>query len=94
VNSRDLGIVMVFGIAGLVAISLFLRPLVRAWARRIGGEATSPALADEVLELQARVAELEAERGHLHELEERLEFAERLLARRNDPAPLQAEQRP
>ncbi len=81
-NSRDLGIVMVFGIAGLVAITLFLRPLVRAWARRIGGEASNSALADEYLELQARVAELEADRGYLHELEERLDFAERLLAAR------------
>jgi hypothetical protein len=36
--------------------------------------------AGEVADLQARVAELEAERGHVAELEERLDFAERLLA--------------
>lgn len=35
----------------------------------------------DVADLQARVAELEAEQGRVAELEERLDFAERLLAK-------------
>lgn len=41
--------------------------------------------AAELDELTARVAELEAERGHLVELEERVDFAERLLAAQQAP---------
>lgn len=93
-NSRDLGIVMVFGIAGLVAIALFLRPVIRAWARRIGGEANDSALVDEVIELRARIAELEGSGSRVLELEERLDFAERLLAQRNDPVALPHERGP
>jgi tetrahydromethanopterin S-methyltransferase subunit G len=37
------------------------------------------------LALQARVTELEAEHERLAEIEERLDFAERLLARQRDP---------
>lgn len=35
-------------------------------------------------ELRTRVAELEAERGRVAELEERLDFAERMLARQSE----------
>ncbi|MEO8201181.1 MAG: hypothetical protein ABI679_11715 [Gemmatimonadota bacterium] len=41
-----------------------------------------PGLQEDVASLQARVTELEADRERLTELEERLDFAERLLARR------------
>ena len=39
---------------------------------------------EDVADLQARVAELEAERGRVAELEERLDFAERMLARQSE----------
>ncbi|HVX88947.1 MAG TPA: hypothetical protein VG940_08480 [Gemmatimonadales bacterium] len=42
----------------------------------------------DLAELQARVAELEAERGRVAELEERLDFAERLLAKQGETAQL------
>lgn len=42
----------------------------------------------DLAELQARVAELEAERGRVAELEERLDFAERLLAKQGEAAQL------
>lgn len=65
-----------------VAVVLVLRgPVGKAWARRIEGTAGQPdASAPAVMELQARVSELEEQVGRLHELEERLDFAERLLA--------------
>ena len=47
--------------------------------RKSSGSGTIPAA--DVTELRARLAELELERGHMAELEERLDFAERLLAR-------------
>jgi Tfp pilus assembly protein PilO len=64
-------------------------PLVRAIARRLEGRAApDPALAAEVEELRARVAELEQHQGRLHELEERIDFTERLLAQHREQARL------
>lgn len=63
-------------------------PLVRAWARRIEGRDQNPALLDEVNQLRERVADLEQGAGRLHELEDRLEFAERMLAQRVEQARL------
>jgi hypothetical protein len=56
----------------------------RAWARRIGGEPASSALADEVADIRERLAELEGSGARLQELEERVDFAERVLAKRDD----------
>ncbi len=70
---------------------LILRgPLGRALARRIeGGSAAAgePALLATVAELEARMAELEQQAGRVHELEERLDFAERLLAQGRTETP-------
>ena len=44
-----------------------------------------PELQGRVETLEARVAELEAERDRLTELEERVDFAERLLVRESQP---------
>lgn len=60
--------------------------LVLAWRRRqglaaLGPEATDEVEAARVYELEARVAELEALQERFLELEERVDFAERLLAR-------------
>ncbi len=72
-------------IAGLTltgATVYLLAPLVKAWARRIEGSAGGAGPA-EVEELRARVQELEAREMRLVELEERLDFTERLLARQD-----------
>jgi len=75
-------------LAGMV---LILRgPVGRALARRIEGtagqsEGLSLAEADE---LRGRMSELEQQHSRLLELEERLDFAERLLAQPRDPARL------
>ena len=71
------------------AVVLITFPLVRALARRLEGRsARDPALAAEVEELRARVAELEQRQGTLHELEERIDFTERLLAQQREQARL------
>jgi flagellar biosynthesis/type III secretory pathway M-ring protein FliF/YscJ len=72
----------------LVIGTVLLLPLIRAWARRIEGGAANAALADEMAQMRERIAELELAAGSVHEIEERLDFAERLLAQRNDGPPL------
>lgn len=74
---------------GLAALGFFggcallLYPLMRAIARRIEGAGRGdPNLLAEVEGLRARVAELDALQHRLSELEERVDFAERLLAQR------------
>ncbi|HEU4569876.1 MAG TPA: hypothetical protein VFS07_04835 [Gemmatimonadales bacterium] len=49
------------------------------WVKGVPAEGGTPSEA-RLAELEARVMELEAERAHVAELEERLDFAERLLA--------------
>lgn len=65
-----------------VMAGFLLLPLVRAWGRRIEGGASEPAVLDELSHLRERVAELDNSVGRMHELEERLDFAERLLTQR------------
>ncbi len=67
----------------------FLRPIARAWARRLDSGADVHVLRDELARLDDRVAQLEAENARLLEVEERLDFAERLLAgsRQTDASP-------
>ncbi len=76
-----------------------LGPLMQALGRRLEGRSAGDAgLAVEVRELQSRVRELEQNQGRVLELEERLDFTERLLVqargelRRADtpPEPLDA----
>jgi Tfp pilus assembly protein PilO len=77
-------------VIGLVLIAIstaaffLLKPLFLALARRVEGRAADPALHGEVEQLRDQLAELEPLRGRLQELEERVEFAERLLAQRRD----------
>lgn len=80
-NSDNISLIAVLVV---VASAVLLRPVMRAWARRIGGEAANPALADEVTELRERMAELEGSGTRLQELEERVDFAERMLAKRDE----------
>lgn len=76
------------GIAfGLAALGFFFGPIGKALGARIGGEklrepasglTTGEMTAERIAALEDRIAELELERG---QLEERLEFAERMLTR-------------
>jgi hypothetical protein len=81
--------VIVLCVLGICAAAAFiLHPLFRAIGRRIEGKVVDPALQLEVEELRERVRDLESVHSRYAELEERLDFAERLLAQR------QAEQLP
>ena len=90
-RSQDISILVV---AFLVAAAVLLRPVFRAWARRLDSGAVGADLTREVGELRDRVAELEGERGRVLELEERVDFAERVLAQRNEAAPLPLQRTP
>ncbi|MEO8201188.1 MAG: hypothetical protein ABI679_11750 [Gemmatimonadota bacterium] len=82
-----MGIIIILGMAAAVVI---LWPLVRAIARRIEGKGrTDPAVLDEVDHLRSRVTEVEGLQGRIAELEERVDFAERLLAQKRQPEQLE-----
>jgi hypothetical protein len=73
-------------VVGFIAAGGVLYPLARAYARRLErGEAGSGPGAEAVEDLRARVADLEAQQGRVLELEERVDFAERLLAQQRLP---------
>ena len=72
----------------LVAIKVF-GPLARAWARKLEGRVGDPELRAEVDHLRAQLAAVESLRVQVQELEERVEFAERLLGQKRDQDLLQ-----
>jgi hypothetical protein len=76
-------LLIVFG--ALAACVIVLWPLVRALGRRIEGRGANPAMARELEEWRGRMAEVDHLQGRVAELEERLDFAERMLAQRREP---------
>jgi Tfp pilus assembly protein PilO len=69
-------------VAALIAVTVILWPLMRALARRLEGKGSLDAsLKAEVEQLHQRLGEVDALQGRLAELEERLDFTERMLAR-------------
>jgi hypothetical protein len=77
-------------LAFIAASALVLWPLFRAIARRIEGRGTADTshLREELMDLRERVQLLEGAQARVLELEERLDFAERLLTERGQPARL------
>ncbi|HEV8195082.1 MAG TPA: hypothetical protein VGP87_00475 [Gemmatimonadales bacterium] len=62
-------------------VLIFRGAIGKAIARRIEGKAgLDPALSERIEELEHRLAEMEQDRIRMGELEERLDFAERMLA--------------
>jgi hypothetical protein len=77
-------------VAALVATTLILWPLVRAFARRLEGKGgADSALRAEMEQLHVRVGEVDAMQARIAELEERVDFTERLLAQNREPDRLQ-----
>jgi Tfp pilus assembly protein PilO len=70
--------VLVGGITGVVGI--IARAVVRYQDRRLGARGEDSALRAEVEELRAELAEQQDMRQRLLELEERMDFTERMLA--------------
>jgi hypothetical protein len=73
--------------AVMVAFTVVLWPLARALARRIEGKGGAAALQGEIDHLHQRLGDLDGLQARVAELEERLDFAERLLAK-GDPSSL------
>jgi hypothetical protein len=81
--------VIMIVIAALAATTIILWPIVRAFARRLEGKSGDPALRAEVEQLHARLGEVDTLHTRIGDLEERLDFAERLLAQNREPDRLQ-----
>ena len=72
-------------VAALAASVIILWPLMRAFARRVEGKGTGDAaLRAEVDQLQARLSEVDTLHHRIAELEERVDFTERLLAQSHE----------
>ena len=77
-------------IAALTAAVVILWPIMRAFARRLEGKGSGdPALRSDVDHLHARLGEIDALQTRVAELEERVDFTERLLAQSREPDRLQ-----
>jgi hypothetical protein len=80
-NGVPPAIVMIVFLA-LLASTVILWPVMRALARRLEGKSTpDPSLRADVDDLQRRLGEVDTLQMRVSELEERLDFAERLLTR-------------
>ena len=83
-------LVLMIVLAALTAATIILWPIMRAFARRLEGKsAGDPALRAEVEQLHARIGEIDALQTRVAELEERVDFTERLLAQNREPDRLQ-----
>lgn len=80
-------VVLLLG-AGLI-IAALIWPLIRAFARRIEGGAPSPQMQAELDGLRERVRQLEEMPPRMAELEERVDFTERIVAQGREPDRIQ-----
>jgi hypothetical protein len=86
--TETVAILMVVVIIALVAIKVF-GPLARAWARKLEGKVGDPELRAELDQVRDQLGEMDGLRVRVQELEERVEFAERLLSQKRDQDLLQ-----
>lgn len=85
-STMDPGAIVMIVLAVVAAATLVLWPLARALARRLEGKgAQDPAMLRELEQMQHRLAEVDALHTRVAELEERLDFTERLLAQSREP---------
>jgi hypothetical protein len=82
--------IVVFLVMGAVGISF--SPIGRALSRRVGGGEAAPGEIDtlrgELADLRAEVGDLQSRLGQLDEVQERLDFAERMLAQAREKGAL------
>ena len=83
-------VAMVF-IGGILVLGVVLWPLIRAWGRRIEGRSVDANMMNEIGQLRARVNELEHGQARMAELEERVDFSERLLTQGREAEMLKRE---
>lgn len=84
----ELGEFAMFLAVGFTALGLFFGPIGTAVGRRIAGR-TDPKGGAGLDEIRGRLDELEQRQAQYAELEERLDFAERVLAQQRDPQALE-----
>ena len=90
VNHGPPGSVLLIIIAALTATVIILWPIMRAFARRLEGKGSGdPVLRSDVDHLHAQLGEIDALQARVAELEERVDFTERLLAQNREPDRLQ-----
>jgi hypothetical protein len=79
-------VVLLIVIAALAATVIILWPIMRAFGRRLEGKGGGDsALKAEVDQLHLRLGEMDTLQHRMAELEERVDFTERLLAQAHDP---------
>ena len=84
-------IILLIVIAALAAGVIIMWPIMRAFGRRLEGRGTADqALKADVEQLHARIGEVDALHARVLELEERVDFTERLLANAQQPGRLGA----
>jgi Tfp pilus assembly protein PilO len=76
-------VVLLLGVGLIIAALVW--PLIKAIARRIEGGAAGAAMQAELEGLRERVSQLEAMQPRMAELEERVDFTERVVARGREP---------
>jgi hypothetical protein len=92
-NGGAPALVMIVFLA-LAATTVILWPIMRAFGRRLEGKGhADAALRAEVEQLQQRLGDVDHLHQRVSELEERLDFAERMLARPGSPAALPGDPR-
>ena len=79
------GVIVVIVIAALIAATIILRPIMRALAHRLESKGGDPSLRGEVASMRDRLAEIDALQARIAEMEDRLDFTERLLAQAREP---------
>jgi hypothetical protein len=78
-------LVLMIVLAGLTATVIILWPIMRAFGRRLEGRSNSdPALKADVEHLHLRLGELDSLQARVLELEERVDFTERLLSQTHE----------
>lgn len=84
-------VTLLIALGFFAACAIVLYPLMKAIGRRLEGRSAGadPALRTEVEQLRARLSEVEALQHRVMELEERVDFAERLLSQRREPQRLE-----
>jgi Tfp pilus assembly protein PilO len=85
-NGDAPAVIVMIVLAALLATTIILWPIMRALGRRLEHRGDpDPAVRAEIEQVHRRLADLDAIQVRVAELEERLDFAERLLAQSKDP---------
>ena len=82
-------VILLIVIAALTATVIILWPIMRAFGRRLEGRGQAdPSLKADIDHLHSRLGEVDSLQSRILELEERVDFTERLLAQTQQPTRL------